>query len=133
MKIGELAKKTNIAVSKIRYYDNYGLLQSARTQGQYRVYDEQSEAALQFVVFLQSLNFPLEEIKNIMNLMKKDNQSHKVSEILSNKKEVIEEEIRRFRNIGRQLESLATNIHSQLVDGINGAMAGFTMYLEETA
>jgi DNA-binding transcriptional MerR regulator len=64
MQIGELARRFNVAPSKIRFLEDEGLVRPVRrTQAGYREYDESSADALAMILQAQSLGFTLEEIK----------------------------------------------------------------------
>ncbi|MET9379937.1 MerR family transcriptional regulator [Streptomyces sp. NPDC002928] len=52
MRIGELARRTNVSERSLRYYETQGLLAAARTRGGQRDYPE---AAVDRVVLIQEL------------------------------------------------------------------------------
>jgi MerR family copper efflux transcriptional regulator len=64
MRIGELAKKSGIATSKIRFLESQGLVRSSRLPNGYRNYDQESVLTLQIVLQAQSFGFTLEEIRS---------------------------------------------------------------------
>ena len=64
MKISELAQKTGVAASAIRYYEEQGLLEPAgRHRNGYRFYNERALQQLRMVRISQSLGFTLDEIR----------------------------------------------------------------------
>ena len=64
MQIGELARRFDVAPSKIRFLEDQGLVQPVRrTPAGYREYDESSAEALGMILQAQSLGFTLDEIK----------------------------------------------------------------------
>ena len=64
MRIGELARRTGLSVSRIRFYEARGLLPEARRMDNgYRIYGEDAAALLHFVDQAQRLGFSLTEIK----------------------------------------------------------------------
>lgn len=67
MKIGELAKRTGLAPSTIRFYESKGLLNavSRQTNG-YREYPLEAIAVLSIIVNAQQTGFSLDEIKQVM-------------------------------------------------------------------
>lgn len=70
--IGGLAEKTGTGVRAIRYYESLGLLPiAARTEGGYRVYDDEAASRLGFIVKAKSIGLKLREIKGITELMDK--------------------------------------------------------------
>lgn len=67
-KIGDLAKRVNLSVRTLHYYDEIGLLKpSMRTEADHRLYTEADIIKLQQIVSLRQLGFCLEEIKNCLN------------------------------------------------------------------
>jgi len=69
MKIGELAQRSGIPASTIRYYEREGLLPKAqRGANGYRVYQEGALERLEMIQLGQNLGFPLEAIRSVMAL-----------------------------------------------------------------
>ena len=67
MKISDVAKLTGVTVRTLHYYDEIGLLKPGQvTEAGYRVYDESDLAVLQQILFFRELDFPLEDIRKIM-------------------------------------------------------------------
>lgn len=67
MKINEVAKLTGITVRTLHYYDEIGLLPPTDiNEAGYRIYDETVLATLQQILFFKELDFPLNEIKQII-------------------------------------------------------------------
>ena len=63
MRIGELAEKTGLAPSAIRFYEQSGLLpEPERSPNGYRVYSEQAIGRLRMVQLAQNLGFPLDRL-----------------------------------------------------------------------
>ena len=64
MKIGELAARTGMAASAIRFYEQSGLLPPAsRGANGYRVYDEAAEERLRQIQLARRLGFSLEDMR----------------------------------------------------------------------
>lgn len=67
MKIGELAKRSGLATSTIRFYEAKGLLNAVSRQGNgYRDYPLEAVAVLSIIVNAQRTGFSLDEIKQIL-------------------------------------------------------------------
>ena len=68
LKIGELAKQTDVTVGTLRYYEGLGLLEPAqRSISGYRFYTVDAVRQVKFIKKAQSLSFSLEEIRQIVN------------------------------------------------------------------
>lgn len=69
MKIGDLAKQTDVAVGTIRYYESLGLITPvARSEKGYRYYDTEAIERIQFIKKAQSLQFSLAEIQQVVGI-----------------------------------------------------------------
>ncbi len=60
--IGQLAKRTGVAVSAIRYYEDKGLLRAQRTGGNQRRFLRSDIRRVSFIVIAQRLGLALSEI-----------------------------------------------------------------------
>ena len=69
MKIGELARRADVAIDTVRYYERQGLLPAPeRTLSGYRQYDESDVERLRFVRRAKALGFTLAEIRDLLAL-----------------------------------------------------------------
>jgi len=69
MKIGELAERSGIPASTIRYYEKEGLLPKAqRGANGYRVYQDNALERLDLIQLGQKLGFSLDAIRSIVSL-----------------------------------------------------------------
>ncbi|MFK3796284.1 MULTISPECIES: MerR family transcriptional regulator [unclassified Pseudomonas] len=67
MRIGELAKRTGLAASRIRFYESAGLINAVkRTANGYREYAPDAELLLTIIVRAQKAGFSLEEIQHLL-------------------------------------------------------------------
>ena len=69
LRIGEVAKQSDVGIETIRYYERQGLLaEPDRRPSGYRQYDEAVVARLQFIRRAKELGFTLAEIKELLGL-----------------------------------------------------------------
>ena len=67
MKIGELATRTGLSTSRIRFYERIGLLKTvARQANGYRSYPEDAVLALRLIATGQRAGFSLEELRTLL-------------------------------------------------------------------
>ncbi|MDD2161910.1 MULTISPECIES: MerR family transcriptional regulator [Pseudomonas] len=66
MKIGELATRSGLAPSRIRFYEASGLLSAQRQANGYRRYPEQALHTLGIISCAQQAGFSLEEIRRLL-------------------------------------------------------------------
>jgi MerR family redox-sensitive transcriptional activator SoxR len=64
LSIGDLAGRTGLAVSAIRFYEEQGLVHPVRNSGGQRRYDRADIRRLSFVMIAQGLGFTLAEIRD---------------------------------------------------------------------
>jgi MerR family transcriptional regulator, redox-sensitive transcriptional activator SoxR len=60
--VGELARRTGVATSALRFYEERGLIESERTGAGHRRYARAVARRVSFVVFAQRIGLSLEEI-----------------------------------------------------------------------
>ena len=66
--VREVAKITGVSVRTLHHYDAIGLLHPSRvTDAGYRLYDDTALARLQTILLFRQLQFPLKEIKEILD------------------------------------------------------------------
>ncbi len=64
MTVGELAKRTNVATSALRYYEDQGLLTSVRTPAGHRRYPRAMARVVAFILFAQRIGLSLAEVRD---------------------------------------------------------------------
>ena len=62
LSIGDLANRTGLAVSAIRFYETHGIVAPVRNAGGHRRYGRHDLRRLSFVMAAQKLGFPLADI-----------------------------------------------------------------------
>src|SRR5918994_2902295 len=69
MKIGQVAKKADVGIKTIRFYERKGLLaQPPRIHGAYREYPKEAVAKIRFIKRAKDLGFSLSEIAELLAL-----------------------------------------------------------------
>lgn len=67
MKIGELARRTGLAPSRIRFYERIGLLKAVKRQENgYRSYPDDAVLALKLIAAGQHAGFSLDELRALL-------------------------------------------------------------------
>lgn len=70
--IGKLAERSGISSDTLRYYEKMGLIKASRSKAGYRIYSEETEHIIQFIKGAKTLNFTLEEIRQLLTLNSSD-------------------------------------------------------------
>ena len=76
MKIGELARRTGLSASRIRFYEASGLIEARRLGNGYRDYPEQVVRALEIITCGQQAGFSLEEMRKLTSASGDDAARH---------------------------------------------------------
>ena len=66
MKIGELAERSGLAPSRIRFYESIGLLKAERRPNGYRTYPPEAAVLLELIATAQKAGFSLDEIRTLL-------------------------------------------------------------------
>lgn len=67
MTVNEVSKLTGVSIRTLQYYDKIGLLKpDGYTQAGYRLYDDTALETLQQILLFRELEFPLKDIKKII-------------------------------------------------------------------
>ncbi len=108
MKIGEVAKQSDVGIETIRYYERKGLLaEPERRPSGYRQYDESVVARLQFIRRTKELGFTLAEIKEFLGLWFDVNTRCEHVRARAEQKVVdIEEKVRTLQKMKRSLKKV---------------------------
>ncbi|NWJ71513.1 MerR family transcriptional regulator [Pseudonocardia sp. ICBG1122] len=67
-RISEFAERVGIPATALRYYESQGLLQTRRTPGGYRAYDNHDEERVRFIAAAKALNLPLRRIRALLDV-----------------------------------------------------------------
>lgn len=95
--VKQVSELSGVSIRTLQYYDNIGLLTpSERTEAGYRLYEEEQLATLQEILLFRELEFPLKEIKAILESPAHDREKalRQQVELLTLKKERLEGLIR---------------------------------------
>lgn len=102
MTVHEVSRLTGVSVRALQYYDGIGLLRAtAYTEAGYRLYDEAALERLQQILLFRELEFPLKEIRRILESPDFDRKKalEQQIELLTMKREHIDNLIRLARGI----------------------------------
>lgn len=102
MTVNEVSKLTGVSIRTLQYYDTIGLLKpSEYTESGYRLYDDTALERLQQILLFKELEFPLKEIKKIIDApgFDKNKALEQQIELLTMKKEHLENIINFAREI----------------------------------
>ena len=93
MTVHEVSKLTGVSIRTLQYYDTIGLLKPAKySESGYRLYDDTALERMQQILLFRELEFPLKEIKRIIDAADFDRNKalEQQIELLTMKKERLE-------------------------------------------
>lgn len=109
MKIGEIAKRTNLPVQTIRFYENEKLIKSiGRTEGNFRLYDFNVIEQLEFIKHSRNLDLSLNEIRHLIVLRENPSADcEEVSAMIQDHINQVDLKMNELSKLRNQLESLS--------------------------
>ena len=109
--VKEVSELTGVSVRTLHHYDAIGLLKPAKvTEAGYRLYDDAALSRLQTILFYRELQFPLKEIREIL-----DSDRFDASEALSQQIKLLELQ---YTHLG-ELIAYARKIREKGVNDMN--------------
>lgn len=100
---GEFAKKTNVTIRTLRYYDKIGLLVPKKNEDNgYRQYSDKDFVTLQKILAMKQIGFSLEEIQLL--ILDKNKDDLQLS--LQFQKELIHKKIEYFSNLNTSIDAI---------------------------
>lgn len=114
MNIGELAKRTGLTSSRIRFYERAGLLTTVdRRPNGYRSYPPEAALVLELIVTAQKAGFSLDEIRTLLPADLTNWQHDALLETLRGKVKDIEALQKRLMQSKAQLMALIEDIEAK--------------------
>lgn len=106
--IGRLSKLSGVKVTTIRYYESIGLLpEPGRTTGGQRIYDKASENKLLFIRQCRDLGFPIEAIRELIDLqMKPHADCCEVDRVARHHLEEVDRRLKQLRVLKKELKNM---------------------------
>lgn len=106
MKIGQLSKISGCSIQTIRYYEKEGLLNlPSRSEGNFRLYDDRALRELEFVKHCRSLDIPLADIKTLLELKNKPEEScSSINNLIANQLELVNQRIKELKTLKSELQ-----------------------------
>ncbi len=107
LQIGKVAQETGLGIHAIRFYEREGLLKPPiRSEGGFRLFDQNSVCDLKFIRKAQELGFSLSEIRELLVLRRTESQacSH-VRDLLGQKLKAVRAKIAELERLQSEIQS----------------------------
>lgn len=120
LQIGQLAQAAGTSAKTIRFYEEAELLPPAqRAENGYRLYGDEDVERLRFIRQARTLDFTLDDLKEILGLRDQGEAPCRyVIQLLQKKSTEIEERIRQLRDLQQELQGLVQRAAYLPVDDI---------------
>jgi Cd(II)/Pb(II)-responsive transcriptional regulator len=114
MKIGQLSKTSGCSVQTIRYYEREGLLSNPeRSEGNFRLYNHSALKQLEFVKHCRSLDISLTDIKRLIELKNKPEEScSSVNELIKQQLDLVNKRMKELKALKNELQQMASTCNS---------------------
>ncbi|USB34631.1 MerR family transcriptional regulator [Paenibacillus sp. YPG26] len=110
---GEVARMAQLNMETIRYYENYGLIDTpSRSDSGYRIYSEEVLTRLTFIKNAKDCGFTLKEIRKALKAGKDSIRVEDFIALIDRKIHSIETEIERQQNTKNMLSHLKSSLQS---------------------
>ncbi len=121
MRISEIAQRSGVSASIIRYYEHKGVLPLAvRDQYGYRDYGDAELARIAFVTSARKLGCSFPEIQALIDMQEQQHvPSSKLLELLSQKLDEVDSELERLR----QMQGVLSRLHTHELKLLSGEVA----------
>ena len=108
LRIGELSKKADCLVQTVRFYESEGLLfQPARSEGNFRLYDDAHLQRLLFIRRCRAKDMTLEEIRQLLSFRDRPElDCGEVNSLVDSHIAQVRDKIKELRALERELTDL---------------------------
>lgn len=104
LSIGELAARSGVAASALRFYESRGLLESSRSPGNHRLYPRTALRRVSVIVAAQRVGMSLAEISEILDRLPRRVTSSDWSRVAAEWRPVLDERIEALRLLRDRLD-----------------------------
>jgi DNA-binding transcriptional MerR regulator len=119
--ISQLAQEFNISTRTVRYYEELGLLEPFRSDGNQRLFSKREHARLKLILRGKRFGFQLEEIKEMVTLFDQDRsgtkQMERTIEYGTKKVAEIEVRIRELTELKAEMETMLADFKKRVNQG----------------
>lgn len=120
-KINEVSKLTGVSIRMLHHYDKIRLLEpSKRTDSNYRMYNDDDIARLYQILLFKELEFPLQEIKQIL-----DDKDFNREEVLKAQRNLIFKKKQRLERILESIDDTIENLGGETMSKDNFKAFGY--------
>ena len=112
MRIGELARRTGLAPSALRYYEDAGMLAAAaRSKAGSRLFGEEAAGRPSFIKRAQALGLTIRKIRDLINgpTLTAEEDRDRLRHLIAHKLDETDHRLQELEELRRQLEARPTS------------------------
>ena len=110
MHISQLADRTGVPASTLRYYESVGLLPADRDSAGYRVYDHSAVERLAFITAAKHFGLSLTQIRDLTQISTTDTTAETAKPLRNRLAAYLDEAEHRFNELDTFMATLRTTI-----------------------
>ena len=113
LRIAQVASRSGVPASTLRYYDQLGLVPTGRAANGYRVYDEAVFDRLRFIDSARALDLPLDDVSSLLQVWEKDpcaSVKAQLRPLLEEHLQKVVQTVDRLSELRNQLESARAHL-----------------------
>ncbi|MGZ4032058.1 MAG: MerR family transcriptional regulator [Tumebacillaceae bacterium] len=120
--VKQLSEMTGVSVRTLHYYDEIGLLTPERhEENGYRLYGEETVLRLQQILFFKELDFPLKEVKVLI-----DSPHFDMIDALQTHKSLLQSKVERMHRLLETIDNTIKNVKGELIMAEKDFFNGFS-------
>lgn len=119
-RVGEVAERLGVSPRTIKYYEEIGLVEPARSQGGFRLYGEREVERLERILRMKGMGYSLAAIREILTVRDSAQEADKVTVLktvrrhLKERERDAEERIRQMREDLKRAETLREDLRRDI-------------------
>jgi len=110
MKIGDVTNKFGVSHRSLHYWEDMGIIKSARSENDYRYYDGQNQQKIRQILVLRKLRLPLKQIIMVLE----SNNTIEIVDTLQQRLNEVDDEISALSTIRSILDSFITRLNENM-------------------
>lgn len=123
-RIGEVAERTGVPATTLRYYEDIGLITTSRSDNGYRAYGERDLTRLRFIHRARQLNLGLDDLRELVGIWDGDDCSsvqHRMAEVVAGGLRQTQQQSAETTALAAQLQRVAARLAEAPAAGPCGA------------
>ncbi len=118
MRIGELARQSGVSVRALRYYEEQGLLESGRTPGGQREFEDSAVDRVRFFQTLYAAGLSSRRIAELLPCIDTGGTTREQQAMLQSEREALANRMAELREASARLDELITASNARSLEAV---------------